>query len=215
MADDHFVIAIEGLEILNQLDEIAPKIRTAARIAINDAATKGRTLMARGVLDEVALPRSYVQPGGKRLYVKNKASNTNLEAIISARKRRTSLTRFMPGGVSAGGAAKAKSLMVKVGARRPLAEFEGAFLFKLRGGSPDTDTKGNYGFAVRTKNGKPPKAYRPTQIGKNLWLLYGPSVSQILHSERNKGGLATSLSPKILDSLETEFFRQMELRRGN
>lgn len=208
-ANETFIMVIEGLDNFSSLDKLPPIMRQAARIAVNHAATKGRSLLATGVLNEVALPRSYVQPGQKRLHVKSKATDDSLEAVLEARGRRTSLTRFIPGGVSAGGA-KNSTLMIKVGKSSPVKQFTGAFLFKLKSGSPDTDTKGNYGFALRTKTGKPDKAYKPTQIGKNLFLLYGPSVSQILHSDRNKKGVVSKLTPRIQLLMEQEYYRQIE-----
>jgi hypothetical protein len=211
MGKDTFIVAVSSLEQLEQLEDFSPQLRKAARIAVNFAATKGRTILAKAVLEEIALPRSYVQPGGKRLYIKNKATDTDLTATVFARTRRTSLTRFIPGGFSPG-KNNGSALRVKVGANKAVKKFEGAFIFKLRGANGSTDPDPNYGFAVRTKNGKPPpNAYAPTQVGKNLWLLYGPSVAQILYSERNKGGLATENSPKLASLMEAEFRRQMGL----
>lgn len=203
-----FALVIDGLEHLNSLDELPRDIVRSARIAVNDAATRGRTEMGREVLREVNFPADYVAPRNKRLFVSKKASNSDLESIITARSRPTSLARFAKSSTPGRGKSGVR-VEVKPGAVRTLT---GAFLIRLRAGNANLDTKSNLGLAVRTKDGRPPPGYRPAQIGPNLWLLYGPSVSQIVFSERNNGGVATDLSPEIQQMLEDEFWRQMELK---
>lgn len=213
MAKDTLVLAVSGTEIIDEIDGLPTEIRRAAKIAVNEATVKGRTRMARKVLEDVALPRSYVQPAGRRLYVSRMATESSLEATIFARSRRTSLTRFIPGGPQAAtGRRNIKGLSVKVDASGGAKFITGAFIFKLRGAGGETDPDPNLGFAVRTKNGKAPRnAYQPTKISENLWLLYGPSVAQILHSDRNGGGVVSDTEPEIKNLLTTEFYRQMDL----
>jgi hypothetical protein len=43
------------------------------------------------------------------------------------------------------------------------------------------------------------------QIGKNLYLLYGPSVDQVFR------GVAADQAPAALDFLDVEFMRQLDL----
>lgn len=206
MLSDNFILVIEGLKNLDSIDKLPSDILRSARIAVNHAATRGRTAMARDVLSQVNLPASYVAPTKERLFVSKKASS-DLEAVITARARPTSLARFAkqnkPGRPAAG-----IRVEVQRGVTRTLP---GAFLIRLKQGSALTDTKANMGLAVRTKDGRPPPGYKPTQLGRNLWLLYGPSVAQLIYSERNRGGSATELAPEIRDMLENEFYRQMGL----
>ena len=204
---DAFALVIEGLEHLKSLDELPQNIVKAARIAVNDAATRGRTAMGREVLLQVNFPGDYVAPRNKRLYVSKNARNSDLEAIITARSRPTSLARFAKEN-SPGRGKEGVRVEVKRGAVRTLP---GAFLIKLRSGSQLTDTKFNMGLAVRTKTGRLPPGYKPAPMGNGLWLLYGPSVSQLIYSDKNNGGVATDLTPDIQQMLEDEFWRQMEL----
>ncbi len=88
----------------------------------------------------------------------------------------------------------------------------GAFLIRLRAGSATIDTKSNVGLAVRTKDGRPPPGYKPLPLGRNLWLLYGPSVDQVFYSVRTKRGVAQDITPEIEDYMEKEFLRLMELK---
>lgn len=207
---DGYILVVEGLDTLNSLDDIPPRTLKAARIAVNSAATKGRTRAASQILKEIAFPSSYVAPRNGRLVVKKQATETDLEAIISARTRATSLARFAKGSAPISGAKRRAGVRVEVtpGAVRRLP---GAFLLRLRAGTASLDTKSNMGLAVRTKNGRPPPGYKPVQIGDNLWLLYGPSVSQAFFSQKNNGGVATDISPRIAADLEDEFWRQMDL----
>ena len=79
-----------------------------------------------------------------------------------------------------------------------------AFVMKLR--------NGNLGLAVRSAPGKQPEgAWKPKPIGKNLWLLYGPSVDQVLMSARSGGGVFSEIEYDTLDVIETEFQRQLGL----
>lgn len=204
---DAFALVIEGLEKLKSIDDLPQSIVKAARIAVNDAATRGRTAMGREVLSQVNFPTDYVAPRNKRLFVSKNAKNTDLEAVITARSRPTSLARFAKQS-QPGRGKEGVRVEVDRGAVRTLP---GAFLIRLRAGSQLTDTKFNMGLAVRTENGKPPPGYRPAPLGNNLWLLYGPSVSQVVYSERNNGGVATDLSPDIQQMLEDEFWRQMSI----
>lgn len=207
---EQFALYIDGLDALKSFDDLPPKILKSARIALNDAARKGRTLAAREVLRETNFPASYVAPKGGRLAVKNFASNGNLEAIIAGKTRPTSLARFIQGPVSVGGAKRRPGLRVKVDPTKGVRMLPRAFLIRLRSGN-NLDTKGNVGVAVRTTNGRPPPGYKPTKIADNLWLLAGPSVAQNLHSDKNRGGVFTDISPKVADMIEHEFWRQMDL----
>lgn len=211
---DVFALVIDGLDDLRDLENLPQDMIKAARIAVNDAATRGRTTMGKEVLNQINFPSDYVSPRNKRLYVSRKANNKDLEAVITARSRPTSLARFAQTS-----SIKGKSgvrVELKRGAVRTIpgkkAEGYSAFLMKLRAGSADLDTKANLGLAMRVPPGKRPSgAYKPKPIGNNLYLLYGPSVSQLIHGATTGRGVATDLTPDIQQMLSDEFWRQMEL----
>lgn len=208
---DAFLLVVEGLETLKSLDDLPREILDDARKAVNDTAREGRTLLAAQVRREVNFPRDYVSPSSGRLSVKRFANSANLEATIVGRSRNTSLARFASGSTQVGGKRRdGVRVEVTPGA---VKKIPGAFLIKLRAGTASIDTQSNLGLAVRTRNGRPPPGYFPTQISDNLWLLYGPSVAQVLHSDRNNGGVATDLAPEIANKLVQEFWRQRALRK--
>lgn len=184
------------------VDDMGDKTRLALSRAINRTADRMRTRAARAALDQVAFPASYVSPSSKRLWVRHKAPRTGpFEAIIEGRGQPTSLARFtrqkpLTGGRRPKGGAV--NVAVKPGVQRTIKR---AFLINLR--------NNNIGLAVRTSGGMPPGAYKPKEIGKNLWLLYGPSVDQALSSASDGDGIYADLQGEALDFLNDEFNRQI------
>jgi hypothetical protein len=45
-----------------------------------------------------------------------------------------------------------------------------------------------------------------------VWLLYGPSVDQVLFSARNNGGVVEEITPDVIADLEAEFGRLIDLK---
>ena len=181
-----------------------PKIETALLRSINKTADRARTLASQDIREQVAFPASYLAPSAKRLFVSTKATKASpFEAVISGRDRPTSLARFtnqkpLGGGQRHRGGQLA--VTVKPGVRRYIKR---AFLITLN--------NSNVGLAVRTDGGPPNNAYAPKEIGKNLWLLYGPSVDQVLSAASNGGGIYEEIVPETLDFLNDEFNRQLDL----
>ena len=181
-----------------------PKIETALLRSINKTADRARTLASQDIREQVAFPASYLAPSAKRLFVSTKATKASpFEAAISGRDRPTSLARFsnqkpLGGGQRHRGGQVA--VTVKPGVRRYIKR---AFLITLN--------NSNVGLAVRTDGGPPSNAYAPKEIGKNLWLLYGPSVDQVLSAASNGGGIYEEIVPETLDFLNDEFNRQLDL----
>ena len=181
-----------------------PKIETALLRSINKTADRARTLASQDIREQVAFPASYLAPSAKRLFVSTKATKASpFEAVISGRDRPTSLARFtnqkpLGGGQRHRGGQVA--VTVKPGVRRYIKR---AFLITLN--------NSNVGLAVRTDGGPPNNAYAPKEIGKNLWLLYGPSVDQVLSAASNGGGIYEEIVPETLDFLIDEFNRQLDL----
>ncbi|WP_176477701.1 phage tail protein [Mesorhizobium sp. WSM3866] len=191
---------------LPAIGEVTAEIETALVRALNKAADKGRTRAARLVRDQVAFPASYVSPSSKKLWVKTRARRGALIAMIEGRGQATSLARFSRQTVLTGGARHRGgkiNVTVKPGQTKSISR---AFIMRLK--------NDNIGLAVRTNGEAPAGAYKPKPIGKNLWLLYGPSVDQALSAASRDGGVFEDMSQETLDDVEEEFNRQMELLRN-
>lgn len=176
---------------------------TALVRALNRTAERSRTRAARTVREQIAFPASYVSPSSRNLWVKTKARKGAFTTVIEGRGTPTSLARFSKQSVLSGGTRHRGGLInvtVKPGQTKSISR---AFLIRLK--------NNNIGLAVRTNGEAPHGAYRPKAIGKNLWLLYGPSVDQALSAASKEGGVFEDLTPEMLDFLEDEFNRQMEL----
>ena len=200
-----YTIVLEGLDATADLAALTPKLTEAARQAINRTLDRTRTQAAREIRRQVAFPASYLSPSGERLVVSKRASDTNLEGVISGRWRATSLARFAKntdpkaarrrGGVT---------VTIKPGSAKFM---KGAWLVRLRAGSEKTDTQFNLGLAMRLKPGETLRNSRgAVRLDNNVWLLYGPSVSQVFTTVRD------DLTPETLDFLEKEFERLRVVR---
>ena len=202
---DRFAVMVEGIKDLKELQDIKKNVRLAATQAINKTAAAGRTEIARNIRSQVNFPASYVAPGGKRLYVSKLATQSSLEARITARTRATSLARFV---TSANKGTAGVVVEVQPGKARLMKR---AFLIKLPAGSGDIDTKFNMGLAVRLRPGESLKNKRQSRMmAKGLYLLYGPSVDQVFRAADGSGA-AEDAVPSIITRLEREFHRLLDL----
>jgi hypothetical protein len=212
-SDLYVVVEDEGA--LSYVGEMTKEIETATVRAINKAADFARTQAQRRIMEQVAFPATYLNPSQGRLKVTARAKPGALEATVTGRGRPTSLARFAasstpkPGARTKSGNRRGTgggvSVTVKPGNKTKIAR---AFLVNLPGA---VDSK-NLGLAVRTDGGPPPGAYKPKQLSENVWLLYGPSVDQVLWGLRNNGGVIEELEPEILYTLRSEFSRQLNLK---
>lgn len=208
-AAPQFVFVIEGLEGVMEQAQIEPKIELALMRALNASANWGRTRMSEEIRKQVNFGARYLTSGDNaRLRVRQRASRSKLEAIIHGRDRPTSLARFTNDKVLAGGKRRRArggkvGVRVRVKAGSAGKIIERAFLMRLR--------NNNLGLAVRTDGSKPTGAYKPKAIGKNLWLLYGPSVDQVLWSVRRQDGVIREVEPRIVEYMEKEFWRLMDV----
>ena len=196
------LISVE-FDQFNFVPEMSKDVETALVRALNKTADRSRTRAARMARDQVNFPASYVSPSGKRLWVSQRATKRGFQSVISGRGNATSLARFTKQGVLPPGARHKGgkiNLTVKPGRKSSIKR---AFLIRLK--------NDNVGLAVRTNGNKPRGAYKPKEIGKNLWLLYGPSVDQTLIAASDSEGIYEELSPETLAFLEAEFNRQMNL----
>ncbi len=199
------VIMIE-FDQMSFVKEMNATVDLALTRALNRTAERSRTRFARAAREQVAFPASYVSPSSKRLWVKTRARKGAFETLIEGRGNPTSLARFTrqkplgPGQRHKGGKV---NVTVKPGVQKSISR---AFLIRLK--------NNNIGLAVRTSGEKPHNAYKPRPLGKNLWLVYGPSVDQALSAASKQDGIYEELTPETLDFLEAEFVRQLELLEG-
>jgi hypothetical protein len=199
--NDIYVVAVDGLAGNRPLDALPQQVITAALRAINKTSDRARTMAARSIREQVNFPASYLNPSEGRLKVTAYASQANLKSVISARVRPTMLARFSSGGT----VGKAG---VSVEVAPGFAKFmKRAFLIRLpagRGG--DVDTKSNLGLAIRLRPNEVIHNKKVmARIKGNLYLLYGPSVSEVFKTVRG------DISPLVQDELAAEFSRLIEL----
>lgn len=182
---------LDAVSFFKRLPDVAEQ---AAQLSINSIATRtGLTLIRRTVLDEIAFPKDYLQ--GDRLGVTKKANRNDLEAVIAARQRPTSLARFAQGQALGSRARIGVRVTVKRGSTQNLRT---AWLVALK--------NGNIGLAVRLKPGESlgnkNKPHRNWLVPDKVALLYGPSVDQVFSHVREE------VSPTIGNMVAEEFFRQ-------
>lgn len=199
---------VESREAEQFIGEVSAAQERAMVRALNKTGPHTRTQMDRKIRERVAFPASYLRPSTKRLFVAKKARSGQLETVIEGRGRPTSLARFIKGGAQAAKNRKRKkdiNIEVKPGSQHSIKR---AWVVSL----PGAVDSANFGLAVRTADGQRPKgAYHPKQLDKNVWLLYGPSVDQVLYSVRNKGGVIEEVYGPTLDYLSAEYNRQLDL----
>jgi hypothetical protein len=198
-ASDPYAIMVRSSTV-DALGDLAPgKIATATQRAINRTAQRGRTAAMRDIQTQVAFSSSYLAPSNGRLAVTKQATVDDLSAVITGRRRPTSLAQFAKGG-KVGGKPGAR-IEVQPGLVKFLPR---AFFVRLRSGN--TDTLNNLGLAIRLPLGvTPDRAYKPTKLDHGLWLLFGPSVDSVFDD------VAEDISPDLAEFLGAEFLRQMGL----
>ena len=191
-----FVVAVQSSFVDDALTKL--DVRTNIIRAINRTVQWSRTQAAREIREQVNLPASYLSGSNGRLTITQQATSDDLSAVITGRHRPTSLARFSSNARE--GFQRGARVTVQPGLSRFLPR---AFFVPLRSGN--SDTKNNVGLAIRLPAGQiPSRAYKPTPLGRNTWLLYGPSVDQVFDD------VAQDMSPAIAEYLEAEFLRLME-----
>jgi hypothetical protein len=201
------LIDFRGLEGLatyfKRFPETAEK---AARLAINDAADKAVTLARRAIIEQVAFKPSYLD--STRLGVKQRARGADLEAVISARDRATSLARFALGTVAFGRPKRPPRVRVKQGGGA--TSFKRGFFVKLKRGNALTEDSFNIGLAVRLKKGESlAGSQAAAKLGGGVYLLYGPSVAQVFNTVRD------DIAPEVAEFAAFEFHRQFRRLSGD
>jgi hypothetical protein len=207
MAAAPWAVFMEGLndDLLKTVDpDRLDRIRI---MAVNKVARDGRALLARDVVEQVALPKEAVSASGKRLYVAQQATGNRPEAIIRASGRPTSLARYARSPQTSERGAGA-TVEVSPGKARYLRK---AFFIKLPQGTVLTDTQYNLGLAVRLRPGETLRnKISAVRMANGLYLLYGPSVDQVFKA--NDGdGLVKDRAPMLTDRLQAEVLRLLEV----
>jgi len=193
-----------GLEKAIEYFKRAPDIATtAARIAINDVASRGALSLARREISmQINFDPSYSK--GDRLGVVKKASNADLSAVIRARQRATSLARFAAPGQPLGQNRAVGGVRVRV-KKGQSSVMRSAWLVRLRSGKSLTDDNFNVGLAMRLKPGEsiPGKksVHKAWLIPNEVALLYGPSVDQVFRD------VAGDIADPVADMVSSEFYR--------
>jgi hypothetical protein len=183
---------LDAVDFFKRLPGVAEQ---AAQLSINSVATRaGMTLIRRSILDEIAFPKDYLS--GDRLAVAQKARPGDLEAVIRARQRPTSLARFAAPGTALGSRAR---IGVRVGVRKGRGRtMRNAWLVRLN--------NGNIGLALRLKPGErldnKNEPHRYWLVPNRVALLYGPSVDQVFRH------VSEDVAAPIGNMVAEEFFRQ-------
>lgn len=206
---DQFAVFVDGVDVDLLAGVSNEARRRAAVMAINTMARNARAKAARMIRDQINVPASFVGEANKRLYIAKKAQGKDLEAIIRARGRATSLARFVTGPARVGGQQKGVTVEVQPGKARFMKR---AFLIRLpQGNNAVTDTQFNLGLAVRLKPGESlNKKVFARRVESGLYVLYGPSVAQIFEANDNTG-VKEDLAPEVAEKLEAEFRRLIAL----
>jgi hypothetical protein len=190
------------VEDLEHLFEKFPQVaRTAMSIALNETA-RGPALKAakRNIMAQINFPEGYLDT---RVQFKQAATPYKLEARIVGRDRPTSLARFTQPGTPVGRQAVANrglNVIVKRGSPQRIPQ---GFLVNLR--------NSNIGLAIRLKPGEKVhgvQRFNPVRLFPNVYLLYGPSVDQVLTD------VGDQIAEEVTSDIAEEFNRQFARLSG-
>lgn len=197
-----FLFEIEGLQGLDFTEDLKNNLQETAKRVVNSALERAKTKSAKELSEQVNFPKGYFKGTNSRLQISSRPSLERLQGSVTGRSRPTSLATFSSKNTKSGPI----RVSVKPGRQATLPT---AFFLKLRAGNSGIDQRFNLGVAIRTANGQPPKtAYKPLKIGKNLYLLYGPSVNQVFGGDK---GVAVKVTPDLLQFMQDEFLRLIDL----
>jgi hypothetical protein len=197
-------------DLTHYFDRFPERAQKAASKAINQVARRsGRKRITDAIYAQVAFPQGYLDAPG-RLDNRKFATPADLEAIITARQRATSLARFLaPGQSFATGHVSGKvRVRVTPGKEETL---DRAFLIRLNAGDQNTETVHNIGLAVRVPRGQTLRGGKGLRLDKgsnaktDLYLLYTVSVDQIFRR------IADEQLDQIGNDVSNEFMRQFDL----
>lgn len=185
-------------------EELDDDIRVAMTRSINRVTDRARTRAASAVKEQVLFPATRLN---EKIKVVRRASYQDQAAVIRGMDRPTSLANFrQPRSQSPEKKRRGGGVQIQVARDGRRKTIRRGFLINLK--------NDNLGLAVRTNGGPPAGAYKPREIGKNLYLLYSASVDQVLMAASDGEGVYEEMTPELLDALEAEFVRQIDLLRG-
>lgn len=205
-------ISSAGIQGLATFVARTPEVAAeAAKLAVGDAAEWGRNLSKREMVSAVNLPADAL--AGRRFRISQRPTTANPEAVISADNNPLGLSRFVvgPGKVGMPGP-QTRTLRGGTTTQWPKGGDRGdyAFLIKVGPGKKGSAPAVRAGFGLAIRTTRPMENSREAfKIGKDLYLLFGPSVDQMF------GQLMPQIVPRVEAKLQTEFARQYErLIRG-
>lgn len=211
-------IELRGLDSVERYFEQAPAVaRDALKFAVNGAARFGARRASEEIRKQVRFSRTYLGDASKpdsRLRISQVAKGGDLTAVITARRRPTSLARFAT-GTPTFGRSRGRGPRVKIKPGSGYKTIKNGFFLRLRAGASNLD-RFNTGLAVRIRAGEMLRNRNKGLVGlqpfgkdKNLYLLYGPSVDQVFQTVRQ------DIAPATAEAAEKEFLRQFaRLSRG-
>jgi hypothetical protein len=202
----------EAAAYFREFPELA---NAAARLSVNSSARFASRLASKVIRGQVAFARNYIGAAGaagSKIRIKKFAQGADLEAIVAAGDRPTSLARFAIGTPSFGKRRKgARGPSVRIKTSGGAQSLKRGFFVKLRRGAVLTDEGFNIGLAVRLKKGESLAAsQKASPLGGGAYLLYGPSVAQVFDTSMDR-----DINPAVADYAAEEFYRQFRrLARG-
>ena len=188
-------------EFDKMLQALGASVEPSAADAINDTVVFARRLGSQEIRKRINFKANYIDAG--RLAITRRAKPANLEAVVTGRDRPTSLARFSQGAPKFGRQRRPPRVRVKAsGGASPI---EGGFFMRLRrGNSVISAENANIGLAIRLKEGERVKNKNDmVPVGRNLYLLYGPSVGQVYRtvSEKTSDEVAAQLANRFAHHL--------------
>lgn len=208
-------VSLIGLsQVLDAVKRRGADATAVMPLVANFGAKRAVQIGSREIRKEVAFKKSYLDA---RLKVRKFATELNPVAEVSGRGRATSLAQFAQSkpvfGKKRPKPGQSRSLTVMVAPGKSIT-IRDAFFVRLKRG---TASEGNIGIASRgnvaKRNTENPKyqLYRKrkksgARVDSAYYLRYGPSVDQVFTDVRSK------ISPRVLNAMEVEFFRQLNRR---
>ncbi len=194
-----YAVYIAGLSDKDELAQLGADVKIAARRAVNYAVARAKTAANRQMREQINWTASYLD--GK-LKMRTADGLTTDEARIDVAFTPTSLARFVVGSKRPWKAG------VRLHVDTARMTYAGRmFIVPLKRGVGEiTEENRNLGLAIRLRPGETIKGkYKTKEIGKGLYLLYGPSSAQVFYT------VAEDVMPDAQGWLDQEFQRQMNL----
>ena len=191
-------------EFDKMLQALGAGVEPSAADAINDTVVFARRLGSQEIRKRINFKAKYIDGG--RLAVNRRAKPADLEAVVTGRDRPTSLARFAQGAPKFGRQRTPPRVRVKAsGGASPI---KGGFFMRLRrGNSVISAENANVGLAIRLKEGERVKNKNDmVPVGRNLYLLYGPSVGQVYRT------VAENTSDEVAAQLANRFAHHLGRR---